>query len=143
CGRSSDGFYRLNDFTGGNIFEMLGAARGPADLDRPRRAIRSESDDQSLVACREIARRGLDTIVLNAAGRRNYFDYCPDGIAIGTRAAGANADPTVAAAALVAQEDGALAEVSHHDVDGTVIIQIAECRATTRPRSSECGASID
>ena len=94
-------------------------------------------DDQPLVAGREIADRSVDGEVLSHAGRRHHLHAASDAVAIRFRADGANADPVVAVAAVVAQHVRLLADVADDDVDVAIVIEIAERGAAAGPVLSE------
>src|SRR5450432_1775212 len=118
----SIGLIQQQNLAGANAVDRLLLPAGPLDLDASKGCV-AQPEIQTRVAGAEVTSVGIDFPQLGpAAAGHPHLRADPETIALA--AAGAERDPMIAIAPVIAQQQRAPAGIGHHDVQVAVVVEI-------------------
>src|SRR5712691_1005350 len=124
---------------GSQILELAGDAAGPANFDLLHLFYSAQPEEQAQIVCSAIA-GSADQLAHTTSAARGYGDQGANGVAIARRPDQLEADPGIAVAAVVAQQDGRAAVGHPEQVDVSIVVEIAGSQGPAHVSLLECWA---
>src|SRR5215467_108663 len=126
------GLLHRHNLIGGDGLEVLHNSTGPADFDQLRLRRRSQPEVSAFIACGNVTARGAHKRCLLLAIFGRQANLRSNAVAIAGGTDQVQREPVVQVVAHVTQNQRVAIVAIDSNVDRTVVVEVAECRATRR-----------